>query len=104
MALPRPTPHAIDRPPNTLGREVRAARRAATEGAVYVACSTLCFARHPLEHALRAIAELHFSKCDVAVHEHGRHLRPSEILADVNAAAARLRHGPGLTPAAFSVE
>jgi sugar phosphate isomerase/epimerase len=71
---------------------------------VYVACSTLCFARHPLEHALRAIAELHFTKCDVAVHERGRHLRPSEILADVNAAAARLRHGPGLTPAAFSVE
>src|SRR5438552_650779 len=71
---------------------------------MYVACSTLCFARHPLEHALRAIAELHFTKCDVAVHEHGRHLRPSEIVADVNAAAARLRHGPGLTPAAFSVE
>jgi sugar phosphate isomerase/epimerase len=71
---------------------------------VYVACSTLCFARHPLEHALRAIAELHFTKCDVAVHEHGRHLRPSEIVADVNATAARLRHGPGLAPAAFSVE
>jgi sugar phosphate isomerase/epimerase len=40
----------------------------------------------------------------VAIHEHGRHLKPSEVLADVAAAAARLRYGPGLAPAAFSVE
>src|SRR5436190_20633874 len=74
------------------------------EGPVYVACSTLCFGRHSLEDALRTIAELQFGKCDVAIHEQGRQLRPSEVAADVNAAAARLRHGPGLTPAAFSVE
>jgi sugar phosphate isomerase/epimerase len=71
---------------------------------VYVACSTLCFGRHALEDALRIIAELQFSKCDVAIHEHGRQLRPSEVAADVNAAAARLRHGPGLAPAAFSLQ
>jgi sugar phosphate isomerase/epimerase len=71
---------------------------------VFVACSTLCFGRHPLEDALRVIAELQFSKCDVAVHEHGRQLKPSQVAADVPAAAARLRYGPGLTVAAFSVE
>jgi sugar phosphate isomerase/epimerase len=71
---------------------------------VYVACSTLCFSRYSLEEALRAIAELEFNKYDVAVHEHGGHLRPSEVAADVTRAAGRLRHGPGLTPAAFSVE
>jgi sugar phosphate isomerase/epimerase len=71
---------------------------------VYVACSTLCFARHSLENALRAIAELQFTKFDLALHEGGCQLRPSEVAADGNAAAARLRYGPGLAPAAFSVE
>jgi hypothetical protein len=47
---------------------------------VYVACSTLCFARHPLERALRIIGELEFSKLDVALHERGPHLRPSEVV------------------------
>jgi sugar phosphate isomerase/epimerase len=71
---------------------------------VYVACSTLCFARHPLERALRVIGELEFSKLDVAIHERGPHLRPSEVAADVALAAQRIRIGPSLTPAAFSVE
>jgi sugar phosphate isomerase/epimerase len=71
---------------------------------VYVACSTLCFGRHPLETALRRIVELEFHKFDLALHEGGRQLRPSEVAADVPSAAARLRHGPGLMPAAFSVE
>ncbi len=71
---------------------------------MFVACSTLCFGRLPLEDALRVIAELEFNKFDVAIHEHGGHLRPSEVVADVAKAASRLRYGPGLTPAAFSVE
>jgi sugar phosphate isomerase/epimerase len=50
------------------------------------------------------ISELEFSKYDVAIHEHGRQLRPSEVAADVQRAATRLRFGPGLMPAAFSVE
>jgi sugar phosphate isomerase/epimerase len=58
----------------------------------------------PLESALQSIGELRFSKFDVAIHEHGRHLKPSEVLADVSAAATRLRYGPGLSPAAFSVD
>jgi sugar phosphate isomerase/epimerase len=71
---------------------------------VYVACSTLCFARYPLDQALRIIGELDFSKVDVAIHEKGPHLRPSEIAEDVAAAAQRIRIGPSLSPAAFSVE
>jgi sugar phosphate isomerase/epimerase len=71
---------------------------------VFVACSTLCFAKHPLERALRIIGELEFSKLDVPIHEHGPHLRPSEVAADVGLAAQRIRIGPSLTPAAFSVE
>jgi sugar phosphate isomerase/epimerase len=71
---------------------------------VLVACSTLCFARYPLERALHTIGELEFSKVDVAIHERGPHLRPSEVAADVNHAAHRIRIGPSLTPGAFSVE
>jgi sugar phosphate isomerase/epimerase len=71
---------------------------------VYVACSTLCFGRRSLEDALAVIAELQFNKFDVAIHEAGRHLRPSDVTADVAHAATRLRCNPGLTPCAFDVE
>jgi len=71
---------------------------------MYVACSTLCFARYPLEQALRLMAELEFSKVDVAIFEQGPHLRPSEVAADVGMAAQRVRIGPSLSPAAFNVD
>lgn len=71
---------------------------------MYVACSTLCFGRYPLEKALRVIGELEFSKVDVAIHEKGPHLRPSEVVRDVALSAQRIRIGPSLSPAAFSVE
>jgi sugar phosphate isomerase/epimerase len=71
---------------------------------VNVACSTLCFARYPLDRALRIIGELEFSKLDVAIHEEGPHLKPSEVVADIGLAAQRIRIGPSLTPGAFSVE
>jgi sugar phosphate isomerase/epimerase len=70
---------------------------------VIVACSTLCFGKYPFERALQAISELGFSKADVAIHEAGPHLKPSEVAADVHSAAGRLRLGPGLTPCAYSV-
>jgi sugar phosphate isomerase/epimerase len=71
---------------------------------VFVACSTLCFARYPLDRALRLIGELEFSKLDVAIHERGPHLRPSEVADDVPLASQRIRIGPSLSPAAFSIE
>jgi sugar phosphate isomerase/epimerase len=71
---------------------------------VYVACSTLCFGRYPLERALRTIGELEFSKVDVAIQARGPHLTPAEVQKDVSRAAQQIRIGPGLSPAAFSVE
>jgi sugar phosphate isomerase/epimerase len=70
---------------------------------VFVACSTRCFGKHPLEEALHLIKDLGFSKLDVAIHEQGPHLRPSEVAADVTHAAQQIRTGPSLTPAAFDV-
>jgi sugar phosphate isomerase/epimerase len=50
------------------------------------------------------MSELEFSKIDVAFHERGPHLRPSEVAADVNRCAQRIRIGSSLCPAAFDVE
>lgn len=58
---------------------------------MYVACSTLCFARLPLEDALRTIRELHFPKADLAVHAGGPHLTPADVLADPVKTAQRLK-------------
>jgi sugar phosphate isomerase/epimerase len=71
---------------------------------VFVACSTSCFGKYPLEQALRIIAELEFNKIDVAIHDQSLHLRPADVAEDVQTAAQRLRMGAGLTPVAFSVE
>lgn len=71
---------------------------------MFVACSTLCFASLPFDRALRMIGELEFSKVDVAIHENGSHLRPSEVADDVTRAAQMIRVGPKLAPGAFSVD
>jgi sugar phosphate isomerase/epimerase len=66
------------------------ARRA--EGhAVIVACSTLCFGRHPLDEALRMIRDMRFAKADLAVHAVGPHLRPADVTADVGKVAQKLK-------------
>ena len=70
---------------------------------MYVACSSLCFSRYPLAHALHAISELNFHKVDLALHEAGPHLKPSEVLMDVNRAAQILRKA-NVAFAAFHVE
>jgi sugar phosphate isomerase/epimerase len=71
---------------------------------MFVACSTLCFAREPLEAALRIIAELEFDKFELALMEDGQHLKPSQAGDDPDAAMQRLRRGPSLTPSAIHVD
>lgn len=71
---------------------------------MFVSCSTLCFTREPLESALRHIAEMEFDKIELAVVENGPHMRPSDVAENVEAAAARLRRGPSLTPAGLTVD
>ena len=71
---------------------------------MFVACSTTCFAREPLEAALRHIAELEFSKIDLAIVEGSPHLGPAAVAADPEAALHRIRHGPSLTPTALELD
>jgi sugar phosphate isomerase/epimerase len=71
---------------------------------VFVACSTVCFAREPLEAALRLIAELEFDKFELALVEDGQHLRPSEAGDNPDAALQRLRRGPSLIPSSIYLD
>jgi len=71
---------------------------------VFVACSTLCFARETLETALRLIAELEFDKFELALVEDGAHLRPSEAGDNPEAALQRLRRGPSLIPSSLHLD
>lgn len=70
---------------------------------MFVACSTLCFGTHPLDDALRTIGELQFSKIDLAIHEHGAHLKPSQVAQDVHKIAQHLKNACPLGLAAFHV-
>lgn len=70
---------------------------------MFVACSTLCFSKEPLESALRHIAELEFNKIDLAIVEDSPHLRPSEVAENAEAALHRVRYGPSLTPTALDL-
>jgi sugar phosphate isomerase/epimerase len=71
---------------------------------VFVACSTRCFSKEPLDSALRHIAELEFNKIDLAVVEGSNHLRPSEVAENFDAAMHRIRIGPSLTPSALDLD
>ena len=68
---------------------------------MHIACSSLCFASQPLETALRRIAEMEFSKVELALVENWAHLNPSEIAADPAASLRKIRLGPSLAVAAF---
>ena len=71
---------------------------------MHVACSTRCFSKASLDEAMRSIAELNFHKLDLAINEKSNHLKPSEVVKDVGAAATRLRSKTGVMPAAITLE
>lgn len=102
IAIDLVCPAAMLPDPNEVGFKFHR-RHPATEAAVYVACSTVCFAKHPLDRALRIIGELEFNKAEVVIDEQSPHLRPAEVMADVGMAAQRIRIGPSLSPAALTL-
>lgn len=58
---------------------------------MFVACSTLCFARQSFEEALAIIREMQFAKIDLALYADGPHLKVSEVLGDLQRTAQRLK-------------
>jgi sugar phosphate isomerase/epimerase len=72
--------------------------------AVFVAATSRCFPDLTLDAAMRQLADLEYSSVEIMVHESTGHLRPSEVLADMDRAALACRQTHRLTPVALSVD
>ncbi len=71
---------------------------------MFVAASTECFPDLPLDAALQRLVDLEYSRVEIDIHEDGKHLKPSEVLADFDRAVDHCRHTLRLTPVAYSVD
>lgn len=71
---------------------------------MYVAATTDCFPDLPLDEAVSRLVDLEYSHVELAIHERGRQLRPSEVAADVDRAILRCREIQRLSPVAYSIE
>jgi len=61
-----------------------------------IACSTLCFTKDPLVPTLRLIAELEFSKVDLAVTDDSPHVTTESIVTNQSGVINELKLGPTL--------
>lgn len=68
-----------------------------------VAASTTCFAALPLKEALSRFVDLEYTNVELTLSETGPQLKPSEVLADLDAAVATCRDVHRLNLVAFDV-
>ena len=71
---------------------------------MFVAATSRCFPELPLEAALHRLVDLEYSYVELMLHETDGHIKPSEILADLDRAVMLCRQTHRMTVAAFSVE
>lgn len=71
---------------------------------MFVAASTECFASLPLDAAMQRLVDLEFTNIEIVVSNAIEHLRPAEILADLDNAVAQCRETHRLTPAALFLD
>lgn len=71
---------------------------------MFVAASSNCFAHLPLDVALGRLVDLEYTSVEIAVHESGVQLKPSEVYRDPDRAVQLCRQTYRLTPIAYSVE
>ena len=71
---------------------------------MFVAASTTCYPELSYHDVLERLANLEFTAVELAVHEHGGTLKPSEVHADLDRAIDLCRATQRLTPAALSVD
>jgi len=69
-----------------------------------VAASTECYGKLPLNDALTRLCDLEYTNVEIAIHEHGEQIRPSEVAADVEAATSKCRDTHRLDIVAYSVD
>jgi len=68
---------------------------------VYVAASTDCFAQLPLIDSLKKLFDLEYNRVEIALREDGNHLKPSQVLADLESAVVVCRDTHRLTPVTY---
>ncbi len=71
---------------------------------MFVAASSECFPDLSLSSVLQRLVDLEYSSVEIAVHERGKQLKPSDVFADVDKAVATCRQTQRLTIAAYSVD
>ncbi len=71
---------------------------------VIVAASTECWPEQTLDQAIELLQDLEFPALEIDIHEQGGHMRPSEVVSDVERATNRIMQGHRLDLAAFSLE
>ncbi|MCG8587510.1 MAG: sugar phosphate isomerase/epimerase [Pirellulales bacterium] len=71
---------------------------------MFVAASTSCLADLSLTDAMERLADLRFTCVEIDIHEHGNHLKPSQVAADPEHAVAMARPSQRLTTCAYSFE
>jgi sugar phosphate isomerase/epimerase len=96
MSLIRP-------PPPLLARTLRL-DRSQRSAAVIVAATTECFYQLPLQEALDRLVELEYTYVELAVHEHGIQLKPSEIANNLDEAIEVCRATQRLDIVAYDVQ
>lgn len=68
-----------------------------------VAASTECFGHLPLQEAISRLVDLEFTNIEIAIHEDGCQLRPSEVEAHFDKAVSLCRDTHRLNVVAYSV-
>ncbi len=71
---------------------------------MFVAATSRCFADLSLDAALERLADLEYTSVEIMIHEGEGHLKPSAVLADVDAAIRTCRQTHRLTVCSFSVD
>ncbi|MHC4398178.1 MAG: sugar phosphate isomerase/epimerase family protein [Planctomycetota bacterium] len=69
-----------------------------------VAASTKCFQDLPLDAALQRLVDLEYTGVEIMIHEADGHVKPSEVLADLERSIQICRKTHRLTPVAYSVD
>jgi len=71
---------------------------------VFVAASSRCFAQLPLDAAMQQLVELEYTAVEIMLHQTGGHIKPADVLADMEHAVGQCRQTHRLTPVALSVD
>ncbi|MEM7316133.1 MAG: TIM barrel protein [Planctomycetota bacterium] len=70
---------------------------------MFVAASTECFPHLPLVDAIDKLNDLEYTATEIAIHEDGKQIKPSQVLESVDEAVALCRDTHRLDLAGFSV-